>query len=55
MTCRVSDIQYSDALLDVRQAAENLQAAEAEVDLIGHQNEQMFRYVRSPLCADSQP
>ncbi len=31
------------------QAAENLRAAEAEVDLIGHQNEQMFRYVRA--CA----
>ncbi len=34
------------------QAAENLRAAEVEVDLIGHQNEQMFRYVRAraPGC-----
>ena len=28
------------------QAAENLRAAEAEVDLVSQQNEQMFRYVR---------
>ena len=31
------------------QAADNLRAAEVEVDLVSQQNEQMFRYVRCPI------
>ena len=41
-----ASIARKQAEANATQAAENLRAAEAEVDLVGQQNEQMFRYVR---------